>query len=896
MLHDGSTTHVRPIRPQRRRRAPGVPRRPVRAVDLPAVLRPARTAARARPRSGWSTSTTSTASRSSRVERADRRRRADHRRRPLRPDRRPTRPRSRSTSPTPTRAAASGSVLLEHLAAAARERGVRRFVAEVLPQNGRMIAVFREAGYEVRQRTEDGIVAVGFDIDPTDRSLAVMADREHRAEARSMRGLLHAARSCVVGPGADARRDRSPAGSPRACWTTCARATRRSSCTRSACPAGRASPTLRAGRDVPGPVELAVVAVPAADDVLDVVRDLARLGRAGRRAAHGRLRRDRAPTGSSGSARCSAPRTARACAWSARARTGSSQRATRPCSSTRRSRRTPPAPGRIGLFCQSGAAGRRAARRGPAPRARPVAVRLRRAPRRRLRQRPHAVLGRRRRHRRGRAVPGVAGQPAQVLPGRPAAVADQAGDRRDRRAARARWCRPATPSGRRTPRRRTLEEMLRQSGVHPRARTPHQLLDVAAGARPPAAARPGRRVAILAQLRRRSPRWSPRPPRRGLVVSGHVQLLPEDAAPDAGPGGRRRALRRPRQRRRRRGRRIPTVGGPDAVLQEAVAQAAARSGRPPWRCILDLHGLTAASSTRRRRRRPAVDRARLQHARGRRAGPGPRRPLRAWRAGDRGPPAAPGRARTPGGPRAWSPAGSPPRRPATAARARRRPDRASCSPRSASACCRRTVCTTPTRPSRPPSGSAGPVALKTTVAALRHRADLGGVRLDVADEAELRADVAQVLALAQPARGRTATRRSRCRPWRRTGPRAWSARWRTRCSARSSASGSAGDASDLLGDVAYGVPPLTDVDVAELIRTAAGGAAAVRLPRPARARRRRARGRHRPGRGARRRPARAALARAQPGGRLRARRGRPRRAGAVVPRGPGRRHPTAVGV
>ena len=32
--------------------------------------------------------------------------------------------------------------------------------------------------------------------------------------------------------------------------------------------------------------------------------------------------------------------------------------------------------------------------------------------------------------------------------------------------------------------------------------------------------------------------------------------------------------------------------------------------------------------------------------------------------------------------------------------------------------------------------------------------------------------------------------------------------------------GLAGDASDLLGDVAYGVPPLTDVDVAELVRSA----------------------------------------------------------------------------
>lgn len=37
-----------------------------------------------------------------------------------------------------------GSVLLEHVAAAARERGVRRFTADVLPQNSSMLAVFRD--------------------------------------------------------------------------------------------------------------------------------------------------------------------------------------------------------------------------------------------------------------------------------------------------------------------------------------------------------------------------------------------------------------------------------------------------------------------------------------------------------------------------------------------------------------------------------------------------------------------------------------------------------------------------------------------------------------------------------------------------------------------------------
>src|SRR3954465_801460 len=90
-----------------------------------------------------------------------------------------------------------GSVLLEHLAAAAREHGVHRFVAEVLPQNRRMLGVFRDAGYEVRHDFEDGVVSLSFDIAPTERSLAVMESREHRAEFRSVAALL-APRSVVL--------------------------------------------------------------------------------------------------------------------------------------------------------------------------------------------------------------------------------------------------------------------------------------------------------------------------------------------------------------------------------------------------------------------------------------------------------------------------------------------------------------------------------------------------------------------------------------------------------------------------------------------------------------------------------------------------------------------------
>jgi acyl-CoA synthetase (NDP forming) len=111
-----------------------------------------------------------------------------------------------------------------------------------------------------------------------------------------------------------------------------------------------------------------------------------------------------------------------------------------------------------------------------------------------------------------------------------------------------------------------------------------------------------------------------------------------------------------------------------------------------------------------------------------------------------------------------------------------------------------------------------PVALKSTVPALRHRSDLGGVRLDVHDAAELRADVEQVLALAagrEPAPGRAPLEVQAMAPH------------GVATVIRSSEDplfgpvlgfGLGGDTTDLLGDVAYAVPPLTDVDVADVVR------------------------------------------------------------------------------
>ena len=63
-----------------------------------------------------------------------------------------------------------GSALLEQLAAAARDRGIRRFVAEVLPGNRTMVAVFIDAGYEVRRHYRDGVVRLTFSIQPAEQS------------------------------------------------------------------------------------------------------------------------------------------------------------------------------------------------------------------------------------------------------------------------------------------------------------------------------------------------------------------------------------------------------------------------------------------------------------------------------------------------------------------------------------------------------------------------------------------------------------------------------------------------------------------------------------------------------------------------------------------------------
>jgi acyl-CoA synthetase (NDP forming)/GNAT superfamily N-acetyltransferase len=96
-----------------------------------------------------------------------------------------------------------GSVLLEHLAAAARERSIERFVAEVLAQNNRMVRVFLDAGYKAERSYEDGVVHLSFPIAQNETALAVAYEREQRSESRSIARLLTPSSVAVVGASND---------------------------------------------------------------------------------------------------------------------------------------------------------------------------------------------------------------------------------------------------------------------------------------------------------------------------------------------------------------------------------------------------------------------------------------------------------------------------------------------------------------------------------------------------------------------------------------------------------------------------------------------------------------------------------------------------------------------
>ncbi|WP_406391587.1 GNAT family N-acetyltransferase [Streptomyces sp. NBC_00887] len=246
------------------------------------------------------------------------------------------------------------SALLEHIAAVARERGIVRFAAEVLPANNKMIKVFRDAGYTQQRSFEDGSVHLTLDLEPTAASLAVQRGREQRAEARSVQRLLAPGSVVVVGTG------RAPGGVGRTVlrnllgsgFTGRAYAVNRSFAAEQATVEG--VPAHRSVGEIGEQVDLAIVAVPA-ERVPEAVADCGEHGVQGlvvlsagyaERGAEGRERqRELVRQARSYGMRIIGPNAFGIINTSDAVRLNASLAP------------ESPAPGRIGLFTQSGAIG-----------------------------------------------------------------------------------------------------------------------------------------------------------------------------------------------------------------------------------------------------------------------------------------------------------------------------------------------------------------------------------------------------------------------------------------------------------------------------------------------------------------------------------------------------------
>src|SRR3954465_3877434 len=166
-----------------------------------------------------------------------------------------------------------GQLLLEHLAQAGRERGVERFIAEVLPDNSRMIQTFRDAGYHVASEYEEGVLQLEFSIDPTDTAIGAMMGREHRAEAASIEKFFNPRSAAVIG----ASRRQETIGQALVRNLITGDFSGRVYAVNPTSHAVSGLPTYKSVTDIPDDVDVAIVAVPG-EHVQDVVLDCAAKG------------------------------------------------------------------------------------------------------------------------------------------------------------------------------------------------------------------------------------------------------------------------------------------------------------------------------------------------------------------------------------------------------------------------------------------------------------------------------------------------------------------------------------------------------------------------------------------------------------------------------------------
>jgi acetate---CoA ligase (ADP-forming) len=166
-----------------------------------------------------------------------------------------------------------GTVLLAHLAARAHESGIDLLEADVLAENRRMLEVFRESGFPVRTRTEQGTRHLELPSSLSPEAIERFEGRERVAAAAAVRRVLEPASIAVVGAsrrrgtvGGELLHNVLASGFPGPVYPVN--------------PSARTIqgvPAFRSIAAIPGRLDLAVVAVPATA-VADVARECAEHG------------------------------------------------------------------------------------------------------------------------------------------------------------------------------------------------------------------------------------------------------------------------------------------------------------------------------------------------------------------------------------------------------------------------------------------------------------------------------------------------------------------------------------------------------------------------------------------------------------------------------------------
>jgi acetyl coenzyme A synthetase (ADP forming)-like protein len=166
-----------------------------------------------------------------------------------------------------------GSELLALLTSHARHVGVTRFRAFVLPENVRMMRVFRNSGYVLSRTLEAGVYTVDFPVDHTNDARLAEDLREKRAVAASLLPIFFPRSVAVIGAS-------TTPGSIGARLFTNLLTTGFSG---ALYPVNRTAKVVNSMRayesvvEIPDPVDLAFIAVPASA-VIEVAGDCARKG------------------------------------------------------------------------------------------------------------------------------------------------------------------------------------------------------------------------------------------------------------------------------------------------------------------------------------------------------------------------------------------------------------------------------------------------------------------------------------------------------------------------------------------------------------------------------------------------------------------------------------------